>query len=346
MLHGLPETDRNAEFLREIHKASYRARDLVQQILLFSRSHVPENQAVHVIPIVKEVVKLQEASLPAGITVKRTIRTEHDLVMTTPTQMHQIMMNLCVNAIYAMRENGGELDIILSDVLVGSRNQTEFADLEPGHYLRITVRDTGTGMDKDTRERLFEPFFTTKPQGEGTGMGLAVVHGIITGLGGGIRVESAPGDGTTFHIVLPLEAVGGDAEVGGGELPTGGSARVLLIEDEVPVARMTANMMRSLDYEPTVALSGQEGVELVLQDPDAFDAVVTDRAMPGMSGDDVARRIQVIRSDLPVLLCTGYQPSEPEDDEASPFAGVVTKPIIMRQLAEALATALGKRGSG
>ncbi len=344
MLHGMDDTEPNVEFLKEIHKASHRAKDLVQQILTFSRQHEGENKPVHLIPIVKEVVKLQRSSVPDGVTINCAIKTRQDVVISNPTQIHQVIMNLCTNAGYAMKETGGKLDVHLTDFVIGGRAQSEFPDLEPGRYLRIMVKDAGCGMDAATIERIFEPFYTTKPSGEGTGMGLAVVHGIVAGLKGALTVKSIPNAGTTFLVVLPVvEQVAGDDGAETDVPQRGGDKAILFVDDEPAVAQMAVRMLSALDYTPTHAPSGEEALALLQESPGAFDLVVTDLSMPGMGGRELAHTIAALDPNLPVILCTGYnQPYTEAEALNDGFADIIQKPIVMRQLADAIAAALAR----
>ncbi len=346
MLHGMKDTAPNAEFLKEIHKASYRAKDLVQQILTFSRQSEHENKPVHLIPIIKEVAKLQQSSLPDGVTINCVVKTDQDVVISNPTQIHQVMMNLCTNAAYAMRESGGELEVSASDFMIGGRAQSEFPDLEPGRYLRVMVKDTGCGMDDATIERIFEPFFTTKPSGEGTGMGLAVVHGIIVGLKGALTVKSILGEGTIFHIVLPVVEQQAADDTTGSPSPHAGEGRtVLFVDDETAVAQMAVKMLRALGYAPAIATDSQEALTMFKQSPERYDLVVTDLAMPGISGRELALAIKEVHPEMPVILCTGYSQQYTEADALREgFADVIHKPIVMRQLADAIAAALDRAG--
>ncbi len=346
MLHGMDDTEPNVEFLKEIHKASYRAKDLVQQILMFSRQHEHENKPVHLIPIVKEVVKLQQSSVPDGVKVSCIIKTDQDVVISNPTQIHQVMMNLCTNAGYTMKESGGEIEVHVADFVIGTRAQSEFPDLEPGRYLRIRVKDTGCGMDVATLERIFEPFFTTKPSGEGTGMGLAVVHGIIVGLKGALTVTSVLGEGTTFHVVLPVvEQQATEDASDTQDLHAGSGRSVLFVDDETAVAQMAVKMLRALGYAPALACDGEEALTMLRQSPGAYDLVVTDLSMPGISGRELAKAVTELQPDLPVILCTGYSQQYTEAEALRDgFADIIQKPIVMRQLADAIAAAIDRAG--
>jgi len=344
MLHTMEDTEPNAEFLKEIHKASYRAKDLVQQILMFSRQHEQENKPIHLISIVKEVAKLQRATLPETIRVDCTIRTTQDIVISNPTQIHQVMMNLCTNAGYAMRDGGGHLEVMMTDFLLSSRARSEFPDLEPGRYLRITVKDTGCGMDKVTLERIFDPFFTTKPTGEGTGMGLAVAHGIVAALKGTLAVDSVVGEGTAFHAILPV--VEHDIEEERTEttaLAAGGDKAVLFVDDESAITLMAARMLRALGYAPSLASDGAEAVAMLKQDPTLYDVIVTDLTMPVLGGLELAQAVKELKLNIPIILCTGHNHNHNYTEAEAirdGFVDTIQKPIIMRQLADAVAAAL------
>jgi PAS domain S-box-containing protein len=346
MLHSMDDNAPNVEFLKEIHKASYRAKELVQQILTFSRQREHENKPVHLIPIVKEVIKLQQSSLPNNVKINCVIKTNQDVVISNPTQIHQVMMNLCTNAGYAMKDTGGDLEVSLTDFMIGGRAQSEFPDLEPGRYLRIMVKDTGCGMDNATIERIFEPFFTTKPSGEGTGMGLAVVHGIIVGLKGALTVKSVVGEGTAFHVVLPVVEQQAAEEAGEAETLGDGSGRtVLFVDDENAVAQMAVKMLRALGYAPAIATDGEEALSMLKQSPQIYDLVITDLSMPGIGGRELALAVKELRPELPVILCTGFNQQYTEAEALREgFADMIQKPIIMRQLADAIAAALDRAG--
>ncbi len=255
-------------------------------------------------------------------------------------------MNLCTNAGYTMKESGGEIEVHVADFVIGTRAQSEFPDLEPGRYLRIRVKDTGCGMDVATLERIFEPFFTTKPSGEGTGMGLAVVHGIIVGLKGALTVTSVLGEGTTFHVVLPVvEQQATEDASDTQDLHAGSGRSVLFVDDETAVAQMAVKMLRALGYAPALACDGEEALTMLRQSPGAYDLVVTDLSMPGISGRELAKAVTELQPDLPVILCTGYSQQYTEAEALRDgFADIIQKPIVMRQLADAIAAAIDRAG--
>ena len=329
------------EYMDEVLKASYRAKELVSQILTFSRQTDHKRSRIHVSPIVKEVLTLIQASLPASLEIRRTFKTEREVVMADPTQIHQVLMNLCTNAMHAMRESGGVLEVIMTDFVLEYRANSEFPYLEPGRYLRISVKDSGTGMDEAVMERIFEPFFTTKASGEGTGMGLAVAHGIVTSLNGTITVDSELGKGSVFHVILPsLEEKAEKRIRAAASLPRG-SERVLFVDDEKDIARMAEHMLSSLGYEAVTANSGMDALVQFHSNPDRFDLVITDQVMPEVTGLDLAREVHTLRPKMPILICTGYSEMVAEEDAGDcGVCEVIMKPIVMRHFAESIRRAL------
>jgi len=326
-------------YLKEVMKAGNRAKELVNQILTFSRQMEPEGRPIKLTPIVKEVLTLLRGSLPKDIDIKRSIKTGNDVILANPTQIHQIMMNLCTNAAHAMKEAGGVLEVWLTDFTLGGGAESEFAQLAPGRYVRLSVKDTGVGMDQKTVDRIFEPFFTTKESGEGTGMGLAVVHGTVTALSGDIRVETSPGNGATFHVMLPLieqqEQEDMDTNI---ELPSGTEC-VLYVDDDEDVGGMVARMLATLGYQPVVTSEPEEALWLFKENPDQFAAVMTDHVMPRMTGAELAAKILAVRPGVPVILCTGYGESvTSEQVEAIGVRELMMKPLIMRNVAQSLRT--------
>ena len=329
------------QYLDEVLKASTRARDLIQQILTFSRQTEKIMRPLRIGPVVKEVLKLLRASLPATIEVRLGLNTPHDVLRADPTEMHQVLMNLCTNAAYAMRDKGGVLDVQLNEVTVERHARGELARLPPGHYLELVVADTGTGIDARTMERIFDPFFTTKPGGEGTGMGLSVVHGIVSSMHGLITVESEVGKGSRFRIYAPrqedLPAVPEDAER---PIPTG-TERVLFVDDEPEIVQLVAEMLRTLGYQPVTFTRSLDALQAFRDAPTRFDLVITDQIMPAMTGAELAKEIIGIRPGIPIVLCTGFSRTlSPEQAAAVGVREFIMKPIVRRQLAETLRRAL------
>jgi len=271
--------------LKEVLKAGRRARDVVKQILAFSRQAEQERKPLEISPIVKEALKLLRASLPATIEIRQNIGTDLGTVLADATQIHQVLMNLCTNAAHAMGERGGILEVNLANVELGSDFTSRYPDIDPGPYLRLTVSDTGHGMHPSIMERIFDPFFTTKELGEGTGMGLAVVHGIVKGYGGTITVFSEPGEGSTFHIYLPLidREVEPEARIGE-PIPTG-NEHILFIDDERAIVDVGKQILERLGYDVVTITSSTAALELFRTQSDKFDLVITDMTMPNMTGE-------------------------------------------------------------
>lgn len=337
-----PVGDRIHDFMKEIRNATMRAKELVHQILIFSRQSEEAQTLIHLGSIVKEVSKQQSAGLPKNIKVQHTVRATDDLVLANPTQIHQVLTNFCTNSAYAMKETGGELDIRLTQFNMGWRHRQEFPQLKKGSYLRISVKDTGCGVPDDVRDRIFDPFFSTKPSGEGTGMGLSVVHGIVTALGGGISVDSKVGEGATFHVALPLAEAKPVEEAVVWDAPPSGHERILFVDDEQGIAKMATHMLSSLGYEPVVTSSSLKALDIFEENPDSFDILVTDQVMPDLTGSELAMKVRATRPDLPVVICSGFSAkltrAKAEDLGINEF---LIKPISRRELGEAIRRALG-----
>jgi PAS domain S-box-containing protein len=330
--------------LTAINHAGHRAKRLVDQILAFSRRQEQLQVPVKVAPIVKEVLKLLQSSLPASIRVESTIADDRS-VMGDPTQIHQIIMNLCTNAYHAMPDAGGLLSLRLEPVCVDSANDCGMEDLPAGPYLRIAVADSGTGIDPAIIERIFDPYFTTKEKGKGTGLGLAVVHGIVKQYGGGISVDSRLGQGTTISVLLPV-CVPKTNESGHPpvSMPRG-HEHVLLVDDEKDLVDIVGSMLERLGYRVTACTGSLEALALFKQDPRGFDIVVSDFNMPGLTGDLLAQQILSIRGDIPVIICTGF--SRTFDQERATAIGVrriLLKPLTMETVAHGLREVLAAGG--
>jgi signal transduction histidine kinase/DNA-binding response OmpR family regulator len=333
----IPEDGRAKDHLKQVLLATYRARDLVKQILTFSRQTEQERRPVYVHLIAKEALKLLRASLPSTIEIRHNIVSDLSAVMADPGEVHQILMNLCTNAHEAMREKGGILNVDLANVDLGVCEVARYPGLKPGLYLKLSVTDTGCGMNRRTVERIFDPYFTTKEKGQGTGLGLAVVHGIVANLGGIIDVESEPGEGTAFHVWLPRVETGQKGNMESSEPPPKGDGRILLVDDEKILVDSGQEMLTHLGYEVVTKTSSVEALELFREQAGQFDLVITDMTMPDMTGDKLARKLMGIRRDIPIILCTGF--SERITKEEAEKVGIrefLMKPIASRELAEVI----------
>ena len=298
-----------AAHLAEIHKASVRARSLVQQILTFSR-HEPQLLVIQALaPVVEETHKLLRATLPAGVELDLTLADALPFVCADATQIQQVLMNLCTNAWHALREGSGRIGIGLEEVALDAAIAQRLGGLSAGAYAHLWVSDTGSGMDAATRERIFEPFFTTKPVGQGTGLGLSVVHGIVAAHNGAIAVDSEPGLGSTFHLYLPaVDAPRADRNRRAAPAPAapGHGEHVLYLDDDEAITAVVEHVLRRAGYRVSCFQDALEALAAVRADPQAFDFVVTDFNMPRCSGLDVAQEVALIRPGMPVVISSGY----------------------------------------
>ncbi|MFA6498903.1 MAG: PAS domain S-box protein [Desulfurivibrionaceae bacterium] len=345
-LTRLSPGDPLAADLQQVTKAAGRAKDLVQQILAFSRQAPQERKPFQPHLVVKEALKLLRASLPATIEIREEIPSDCGAILADPTQLHQIIMNLCTNAYHAMRETGGVLGVSLAKATIEDDSRKISDELAPGNYVVIEVSDTGCGMEKKTLAHIFEPYFTTKAQGEGTGLGLSVVHGIIKSYQGHITVYSEPGKGARFCVYLPrIAEVPSFAEaVCSDTIPTG-TERVLVVDDEEMISMMLQLILQNLGYQVTYTCNSLEALALIEQDPKAFDLLITDMTMPHLTGFELAQKALAIRPDLPIILCTGF--SELLNKEQAQALGIrayLMKPVSVRELGLAVREVLvGKK---
>ena len=338
-LRDIPDSSPLKRRLTHVLNACLRAKELVHQILTFSRQHKMPGppQPVQVGLIIKETLKLLRSTLPSTIQIQTHIDSNR-AVLIAPTQMHQIMMNLCTNAKHAMEENGGVLTVALSDVTLPPTPDSGHRDLDLplGSYVKLTIKDTGHGMAPDTLKRIFDPYFTTKEKGVGTGLGLATVHGIVKNHGGTILVESSPESGSSFHVYLPhATAAQHPSRRTPSQLLPRGCERILLIDDEDELVIVGKDMLQHLGYQVVTATSGLEGLAIFREKPKQFDIVLTDMTMPDMTGDKLSAQLIKIRPDIPVILCTGY--SEKIDAAEARKIGIkafVLKPLTLDQLAQ------------
>jgi len=329
--------------LQALLKSAHRAKDLVGQILAFSRLNELHLMPVQISSIIKETLKMLRASIPTTIEIRRRIATTDGIVRANPTQIHQVLMNLCTNAAHAMRDKGGVLEVALNRIQVDQRSQSSHPNLQTGAYLKISVRDTGHGIASDKLERIFDPYFTTKEAGEGTGLGLAVVRGIIKAHGGVITVESAPCKGALFEVYLPEIQQEVSAPSKTSEAYRTGPETILFVDDEQALVTMSKQMLQLLGYRAVTRTSSVEALELFQHDPYRFDLVITDMTMPNMTGEKLAHKILEIRSDIPVILCTGY--SELITEQRAKKLGIrayMMKPLVMRDLANTIRDVLDK----
>jgi CheY-like chemotaxis protein/anti-sigma regulatory factor (Ser/Thr protein kinase) len=333
------------ESLQEVMKAANRAKDLVRQILTISRQTEHKLIPVKIHLIVNEALKLLRATISKNIVIKHHIE-KTGAVLADPTQIHQIVMNLCTNSFHAMRENGGVLSVSISSVDTVKEDQKPgVPNPISGDYLKLEISDTGPGIDPVDLKRIFEPYFTTKKQEEGTGLGLAVVHGIVKSHKGHINVDSQPGKGTTFRIFFPcLETSDTPGDV---TLPLqriqGENEHILLVDDEASIVQMEKNMLKELGYHVTATTSSAELLEIFTNRPDDFDLIITDMSMPKMNGAELARKLMVIRPDIPIILCSGFSDNMNEEKAKSiGLKSFLLKPVAVEVLSHTIRNALGK----
>ena len=320
--------------LQQVLKAGGRAKELVRQILAFSRQRESELVPVKISLIVNEALKLLRATLPATIKIRHNIKS-HLSVLTDPTNIHQILMNLCTNASFAMQAEGGVLEVSLNDADLDADFARQHPDVKPGKFIRLMVKDTGCGMTPEATERIFDPFFTTKKVGEGTGMGLSVVHGIIKSHGGTIIVESSPGKGSAFSVFLPAIATEVADQANQAQLVITGNERILFVDDEDFQADIGKRMLERLGYRVTTRTKSLEALDLFRQTPDGFDLVITDMTMPDMTGDVLARKLISIRPDIPIIVCTGYSERiNPDIVKEIGIKEMALKPVVMKDIAQ------------
>ncbi len=321
------------ENAQEILTAGKRGSDLVKQILAFSRQSEHRLIPVRVQQVLKEVFKLSRSTIPSDIEIVQEVSPDCGMVMADPTQLHQIAMNLITNAYHAVAPAGGRISVSLKEAAVAGPVPPA-GSLRPGRYAKLSVSDTGTGIDPAVMDKIFEPYFTTKPRGKGTGLGLAVVYGLVKGHGGDILVSSAPGKGTAVDVYLPLMKKHTEAEPAEkAEIAAAGSERILLVDDEEPIARLEKTMLERLGYRVVSRTGSVDALHAFKDDPSSFDLLITDMTMPNMTGDQLAKEVLAIRSDIPVIICTGFSERlDRENAGAIGIRGFLMKPIVRAEL--------------
>ncbi|MFT5729413.1 MAG: PAS domain S-box-containing protein [Desulforhopalus sp.] len=321
--------------LDEVLEAGNRAKGLVRQILAFSRQDDTERMNLQPASIVKETITMLRPSLPTTIEITQDIDAVTGLVFVDPTQLNQILMNLCTNAFHAMEKTGGKLDVSLKEVTLSSEDLINEPDVTDGTFIQLSIGDSGPGIARTVKDKIFDPYFTTKESGKGTGMGLSIVHGIVKSYGGFISLYSELGEGTVFHVFLPTvkqEALT-ENEINV-QIPTG-RERILFVDDEEILTKMGKTMLERLGYHVTSKNNSLEALETFQNQPDKFDIVITDQTMPGMTGSDLSRRMLQIRPDIPIILCTGY--STIISEEKAKSIGIkefALKPLAKKDIAK------------
>lgn len=337
-LNRTNRSDPVRKYLEQILQAAKRASELVKHILTLSREQDQEQKPTSITPIIQETAMLLRATLPTTISINTNITSNSDLVMADPSQIHQVIMNLCTNAAHAMREKGGNLTINLENVEINAQSAAIDPDLHEGRYLKVSVTDTGEGIPGKIINRIFDPFFTTKQKGEGTGLGLSMVHGIVKNHKGAITVTSKPGEGSEFDIFLPqtLELLQTAESEETLSLP-GGNERILLVDDEAVLVELIKEMLENLGYKITARTSSLEALEAFKFNPDGFDLVITDQTMPNMTGINLIKEIRKIRENMPVILCTGFSGQiNPENARLIGIREFLYKPISSKDISEAV----------
>jgi len=326
--------------LNQIIKAGNRARNLVSQILSFSRKRESEKKPTKISLIIKEVVNLMRSSLPSTIEIIQNIEAEDSLICADSTQIYQILVNLCTNSYHAIKNTKGVLEISL--VTADMSDTAICTEIKPDDYVKITVKDNGCGMEKNIMDRIFEPYFTTKVIGEGTGLGLSVVHGIVERHNGYIKVHSEPGKGTVFYIFLPkIKTDFSEQKEISKELP-GGNEHIFIIDDEEHLIKVMKMFLNKLGYKATSAKNSREALEIFRKEPELFDLIITDKTMPFITGIELSKEIINIRPDIPIILCTGFEDiSDNEFLKSSVIKKILIKPVVLSVLAEAIREVLG-----
>ncbi len=334
-----------AKYMDGILKAANRAKNLVQQILAFSRQTKQTLKPVSVTLATKEALNLLRASLPSSIEIRQQFKSD-SLVMGDTTQIHQILMNLCTNAAHAIPETGGTIDVEIVDVELDEASSPDFMNMKPGNYLLLTVSDTGSGIPQEIMERIFDPFFTTKAIGEGTGMGLSVIHGIVESFGGKVKVHSEPGKGTRFQVILPVVSKSVEPEQTVMESLPKGTERILFVDDEPALIDIGKKILETLGYTVTATTQPAKAVEFFQNNPDEFDLLITDMTMPKKAGDTLAREIFSFRPDLPVILCTGFSAGITEEKaRAIGIKAIFKKPISWTDIARLIRNVLDENNT-
>ncbi len=322
------------KYMSEIFKAGNRAKELVQQILLFSRQGSSEKRPIDIGKVVNEALKLIKATMPANIAILKNISDNLAPVFASEIQIHQIVMNLCTNAYHAINATDGILDVSLKAISILDQDTQSYTGMKPGRYILLSIGDNGCGISPDIINRIFDPYYTTKPTGEGTGLGLSTVYGIVNDHGGSINVYSEVGIGTTFHVFFPAADTATEMVVEqADQLPTGNEC-ILLVDDEKTLIDLGRKLLERLGYRVETRVSSTEALEDFRSDPQKYDLIVSDMTMPKMTGDDMARKMKAIRPNIPIILCSGFSDRiHAQTMKAIGVSAVLMKPVIYADLA-------------
>jgi PAS domain S-box-containing protein len=335
------EPRRSMEIVLE---AAHRGRSLVKQILAFAARKEGERKPTEIVPIIGETLRLLRSTIPTTVEIRQDLGDVNGSVLANPTQIEQVLLNLCANSAHAMREKGGELRVRLTGVWVDEIFAAKLRGLKPGHYLRLTVADTGCGMTPEVMDRVFDPFFTTKDASEGAGMGLSVVHGIVRSHGGAVTVESELGKGSVFSVFLPRIAAEPERQAKPAQPIPVGRERIMLIDDEEIQIRSWTPALERLGYSVTAITDSTEALEAIRREPGRYDLVLTDQTMPRMTGVRLAEEVMRVRPDLPVILCTGFSEDVDEDRAQSlSIREFLMKPFTIGEMAAAIRRALAPK---
>jgi PAS domain S-box-containing protein len=345
VLEDLPEDSMIRNSLNLILRSGLRGKDLIKKLLLFSRKSEHKDQVFPLGPLIKETYVLLRSFVSHTIQIEIDPDMSSDLVRGDPSQIQQVIMNLCNNAAYAMKGSAGSIDIHLQNVRV-KQSDLPSDDMHPGDYLLVSIKDTGCGMDEEVRKRIFEPFFTKKPAGEGTGLGLSVAYGVVKSHRGHITCFSEPGEGSVFHVYLPrVDAE--TSEIAESATPIrGGNERILVVDDEETIVESVRNMLQRYGYRVTALTDSREALKVFKEDPSFFNLVITDQTMPFITGESLGRELMLLRPDIPVILCTGFSDSiSSEKAMAIGFRGYIAKPFTLRNGLEIVRRVLDQKRS-
>ncbi|HEY3275998.1 MAG TPA: PAS domain S-box protein [Syntrophorhabdaceae bacterium] len=343
-LKDLKEGNPAKRYVDLIHSSGIRGRDLVRQILTFSRKTPQRQEPVHLGALVEETVKLLGATLPVTVRMELCVNAKSDVIRADPSQIQQVILNLGTNAAHAMKEKGGAIDISVTDAVIDPQDPFPQPQLNPGKYVVLTVCDEGTGMTKEVQERIFDPFFTTKPAGEGIGMGLAVVYGIVKAHKGAITIFSESGKGSIFRVYFPL---GDSKEAREGDSPDAsapvGKERILFVDDEELLVEMSRTLLESLGYKVAATADSREALRIFSENPEHFDLIIMDQVMPHITGAELAKEFLRIRPRVPIVLCTGFSDALSEERaHAMGIRELAMKPLTRQETASMIRRVLGE----